>query len=172
MVNHQNNNLEIHNVNSSKNPLNQTRVALYQNLEETKSLVIQFIEIKNTVILDQEIQIEIASSIVLLQRIEKLIIKTDTRFAWQKLTRLRELNALICEVRSALISLFQEQPDLEIAKQVRVDTERVVYRYEYAWFGVGHLINLFLYVYRSNSVQLKVVSGLKVSLLISLGKIL
>ena len=122
MGNYHNNNLEIHNINSHKNNLNKTRVALYENLEATKSLVNQFIAVKNTVNIEEEIQQEIASSIVLLQRIEKLIIKTDTRFTWHKLTRLRELNALICEIRSALISLFQDQPDLEIAKRVKIDT--------------------------------------------------
>ncbi len=148
--------------------LNTTRQIIDSSLHKTRNLVVEFIETNKKTYLDPKRQEEISRAVVLLQRIEKLIIKTDNSiYILGKKKKLKELNALVCSVQVALISLFQEQPDMELAQRMRIDIERVVYQYEYSWLGFGHAINFFMHVYRSESVQLKVISGLTFSFSIS-----
>jgi hypothetical protein len=132
-------------------------LACQQNLDEMK----RFIQDYDDESVDLELQAEISRLAVLLQKIEKLVIGIEKRKSSQRDRRLRELNSLIEFMQMAMESLFQKVPNRELAKYIRIDIERSIYKYSHPF--LGFFINRFMDIYRSKSVPLKVVTGLAVS---------
>lgn len=103
--------------------------------------------------LEEEVQEEISRLVVLLQRIEKLILITSKRKLIQ-----RELSILVDFLELAAESLFQTVPNIHFTTSLRIDIERVIYRYEHPVLGFA--INRFIDAYRSPSTSIKVLFGL------------
>lgn len=120
-----------------------------------------FINKHDNELVDQDLQEEISRLVVLLQKIEKLVIKTGLTKTKSVKKRLCELNILIEFLQLALESLFQKVPNRELAKRIRIDIERVVTKYERPITGV--FINRFMDLYRSQSIPLRIVAGLAFS---------
>lgn len=122
----------------------------------------------------KEIQEEIAKLVLLLQRIEKIKIKNSFRKTWwnvnifdlgKKSRITKEVEALIAIQQLALRSLLKEKPDLPFAKYITIRIQRIINRYEFGYV-VSNFANQFTYVKDSESVPLKVISGLITALLI------
>lgn len=127
--------------------------------------------------IDQELQEEISTLVILLPRIEKILLKTvPGNTWWEKMPNLftpdrrehlrGELKILVDFLHIAVDSLFQEMPNLYLARSIRIDIERVIYKYEHPLI-LGFLINRFMDAQRSPSMPLKVISGLIAALLIN-----
>jgi uncharacterized protein YutE (UPF0331/DUF86 family) len=126
--------------------------------------------------LSKESQEELSRLVVLLHKVEKLIWKTfPGNTWWEKIPNIftpdrrkllvKEFSVLVDFIQIAIESLFQEVPNVELAKRIRIDIERVVRNYEHPRFGV--VINRFMDAQRSPSVPLKVISGLIAALVIN-----
>lgn len=124
----------------------------------------------------QELQDEISRLVLLLPRIEKILLKTiPGNTVWERMPKpitpdrrehIRvELNILVDFLQIAIDSLFQDIPNIELSKRIRISIERVIYRYEHPILGV--LINRFMDAQRSPSTPIKVISGLLAALLIN-----
>ncbi len=126
--------------------------------------------------LSKESQEELSRLVVLLHKIEKLILKTfPGNTWWEKIPNIftpdrrkllvKEFSLLVDFIQIAIESLFQEVPNVELAKRIRIDIERVVRNYEHPRLGV--VINRFMDAQRSPSVPLKIISGLIAALVIN-----
>jgi hypothetical protein len=132
-------------------------LACQKNLDEMK----KFIQDYDEESVDLQLQEEISRLAALLQKIENLVIRAEKRGFRQTEKRVRELNSLIDFMQVAIESLFQKVPNRELAKRIRIDIERSVHNYSYPF--LGFFVNRFRDIYRSNSVPLKIVTGLAVS---------
>jgi hypothetical protein len=113
------------------------------------------------------VQAELGELSVLLQKVSKLAAKAgrwpllpERWVAPGGILRRRELLFLLESLELAVVALRGEQPDLQVASQLRVDMERLLNRFEFplgGWF-----LNRAQDLYRSPSVPLKVVTGLGV----------
>jgi hypothetical protein len=114
---------------------------------------------------DERLQSEYANLAVLIQRVERLVLQTKARQHQKR----GELGNLISSLRVASDSLAQKQPNIALARHIRLDVEQEVVRYE-QWFPVSRfMINRFLYVWHSPSTPLKVIYGLICSFVLIFG---
>ena len=111
----------------------------------------------------QIIQEEVAQLLALSQKIESLIYKN-----LRKPSKRQELKLLVAYLRVALQSLLQQNPNIDLARQIRRDIQRVIHKYEYSRC-LALLINRFYTVRVSNSTPLKVIYGLITTLSLTVG---
>ena len=154
-----NNNLNSEQVADAQNDLDFLRRKTQKNLEQTESKIKKIIDCKinnhSCIIDDLREQEELSKLIVLFHRIERLYAKHKHNYQ-----RLRELDIVFCSLQRA-IEFSQILPKDETTRRIRLDIERVIYRQEYSIFGF--ISNLFMHVYRSKSVKIKIACGLLVS---------
>lgn len=113
------------------------------------------------------LQAEYAKLAVLIQRVERLVLRTSAR----RLQKLGELNNLVCSLHVSMTSLGQQKPNLTLARQIRLDVEQAVVRNEHKFPPSRFLINQFLYVWHSPSTPLKVIYGLIYSFVLVFGSL-
>lgn len=117
----------------------------------------------------REVQEELSKLVVLLQRVEKLILRNSSGNNWlekfkrafkadRRVINQRELSILVCFLEMAIESLVQTTPNIHFAESIRIEIERVVCRYEHPISGF--IINRFMDAQRSPSTPIKVVFGL------------
>ncbi len=111
----------------------------------------------------QTIQKEVAELLSLSQKIESLIYKN-----LNKPSKRQELKLLVAYLRVALQSLLQKNPNIDLARQIRRDIQRVIHKYEYS-SCLALIINRFYIVRVSDSTPLKVIYGLITTLSLTVG---
>lgn len=105
---------------------------------------------------EETLQSEYAKLAVLIQRLERVALRTRSR----QVQKLGELSNLVCSLRVAMTSLGQQKPNLSLARQIRLDVEQELVQNEHVFPPSRFLINRFLYVWHSPSTPLKVIYGL------------
>lgn len=112
--------------------------------------------------INESVQEEIAKLVVLLNRIESLIYSQPQNALMRK-----KLVILSSYLEIALVSLFQTEPNIILAQNIRIEIQHFVCKCEHPiWGGT---INRFNQVQRSKSTPLKVLYGLLTAFLITLG---
>lgn len=117
--------------------------------------------------IQEVLQSEYAKLAVLIQRVERLVLRTPAR----RLQKLGELNNLVCSLHVSMASLGQHKPNLTLSRQIRLDVEQAVVRNEHKFPPSRFLINQFLYVWHSPSTPLKVIYGLICSFVLVFGSL-
>ncbi|EKQ66695.1 hypothetical protein OsccyDRAFT_4484 [Leptolyngbyaceae cyanobacterium JSC-12] len=113
---------------------------------------------------DERFQREIARLIVLLQRTERLVIRTSSKNS----RKLGELNNLVSSLKIGISTLFDTPPNIELSRQIRLTVEQEIIRNENP--PVFRLIaRRFSYAWHSPSTPLKVIHGLLFSFLVIFG---
>lgn len=151
------------------NPSNSTyftQQSVLEGVEELRQKLTDEIEEYDQKDITISLQSEFAQLAVLLQRTERLVLRSGEKNE----TKLGELNNLICSLRVAMTSLAQKKPNLRLSEQIRIDVEQEVVKKEHC-LGFGFLINQFTYAWRSDSTPLKVIYGLICSFVILFGSL-
>ena len=154
-----NNNLSSEQITDGQNDLDILIKKTQKNLEQTENKIKKILDCKinnhSCIIDDLREQEELSKLIVLFHRIERLYAKNRHNYR-----KLRELDIVFRSLQRA-IEFSQILPKDETTRRIRLDIERVIYRQEYSIFGF--VSNLFMHVYRSQSVKIKVACGLLAS---------
>ncbi|MEA5464880.1 hypothetical protein [Leptothoe sp. PORK10 BA2] len=117
----------------------------------------------NTCVIEDSVQHELSTSIVLLQRIKRCLIRAQHR---KHHSQVAQLESVIIGLESAIAVLLEVPYELHFARRLRRDAEFAVREYENP--VVGRMINAFKYVLYESSTPVKVLAGLTLSIPITL----
>jgi hypothetical protein len=141
--------------------------AVLQDLAHLRSRLHRDISKFDQVEIQETLQSEYAKFAVLIQRAERLVLRTHAR----RIQKFGELSNLVCSLHVAITSLGQQKPNLSLARQIRLDVEQEIVRHEHRFPLNRFLINRFLYVWHSPSTPLKVIYGLACAFVIIFGSL-
>jgi len=113
---------------------------------------------------DEQFQREIARLTVLLQRTERLALRTREK----NYRKLGELNNLVNSLKIGVTTLFDTQPNIELSRQIRLTVEQEIIRHENPPC-LRFIARRFSYAWHSPSTPLKVIHGLIFSFIIIFG---
>ena len=108
---------------------------------------------------------ELAATLSLLMKVKRLFRKEMLSNKHRNRLLQIQSNELIIIFESlelAVKAITCETPNPELSRQLRVDAEMYLTKYEYSFFS-RPFVNFFLFIHRSRSVAVKVIGGLIVS---------
>lgn len=143
-------------------PAVHTQKFVLENLKQLREQIAKDVREFDQKDLPEDLQTEIPKLAVLLQRIERLVSNTN------QAKKLGALNSLVCSLEVALSSLFQKKLTKEFTRQIRLDVEQEVIRYEQPPV-LGLFVSQFSYIWHTKSVRLSVIYGLFWSFVVMFG---
>lgn len=149
-------------------PVAHTQASVLENIKQVRERIAEKVLKFDQNDLPQNLQTEIPKIAVLLQRIERLALETTETTRRKK--KFSSLSSLVSSLDVALASLFQKKISKEFTRQIRLDVEQEVIRYEHL-----PILRLFvgqsLLVWHAKSVRLSVIYGLTGSFFLMFGSL-
>lgn len=107
-----------------------TKSIVISNISHLRESIVTHLKMYSQKTDEERLQKEIARLIVLLQRVEKLVLRTQAN----NYRKLHELNNLVSALKVGIFTLFAEEPHIELSRQIRIDVEEEIVRNENWWW--------------------------------------